>query len=262
MSTDPWPVHVSRRGLLIGGAAGGGLLVAWALMPRRYDAPLSAGPGETAFGAWLTIGKDGVVTVAVPQLEMGQGVTTLLPQVVAMELGADWRQVAVEPAPANGAYVNLPLAARWAPLWQPTIAALADQPDDYLLRRWAEEERFGATAEGTSLAAFELPCREAGAAARAMLAMAAADRWGVAWEQCEAAAGFIVHGEKRLSFARLAEDAAGYTPPDPPPLRSEPPADSLAPFADPEEMHISFPRLDLPSKVDGSHLFAGDVRLP
>ena len=56
------------------------------------------------------------------------------------------------------------------------------------------------------------------------LAMAAADRWGVDWEECDAQAGFIVHGDQRLSFARLAEDAAGYSPPDPPPLRPEPPA--------------------------------------
>ncbi len=255
-------LRVSRRGLLAAGAAGGGLLVAWALLPRTFDVPLAPGRDEVAFNAWLKIARDGVVTVAVPQLEMGQGVTTLLPQVVAMELGADWRQVAVEPAPVSGAYVNLPLAARWAPLWRPTVAALADEPDDYLLRRWAEDERFSATAEGTALAAFELPCREAGAAARAMLAMAAADRWGVGWEECEAQAGFIVRGQQRLSFAELAEDAAGYDPPDPPPLRSEPPADKLPPFADPDKLYVAYPRLDLPSKVDGSHLFAGDVRLP
>ncbi|HEY6814905.1 MAG TPA: molybdopterin cofactor-binding domain-containing protein [Croceibacterium sp.] len=255
-------LRVSRRGLLAGGAVGGGLLVAWSLLPRSYDSPLAPGREEAAFNAWLKIARDGVVTVAVPQLEMGQGVTTLLPQIVAMELGADWRQVAVEPAPPNGAYVNLPLAARWAPLWRPTIPALADEPDDYVLARWAEDECFGATAEGTSLAAFELPCREAGAAARAMLAMAAAEQWGVGWEECEAVGGFIVQGERRLSFASLAEDAAGYDPPDPPPLRSEPPSDSLPQFADPDELYVSWPRLDLPSKVDGSHLFAGDVRLP
>ena len=106
----------TRRGILIGSAVGGGLLVAWSLSPRHYPPPLSAGPDEASFDAWLKIAGDGVVTVAVPQLEMGQGVTTLLPQVVAMELGADWRQVAVEPAPVSGAYANLPLAARWAPL--------------------------------------------------------------------------------------------------------------------------------------------------
>ena len=247
---------------MVGAAAGGGLLVAWTLLPRNYEAPLAPGRAEHAFGAWLKIARDGVVTVAVPQLEMGQGVTTLLPQVVAMELGADWRQVAVEPAPASGAYVNLPLAARWSRLWRPTVPALNDEPDDYFLRRWAEDERFGATAEGTSLAAFERPCREAGAAARAMLAMAAGERWGVAWEECEAAGGFIVHGRQRLSFAELADEAAGQAPPDPPPLRPEPPADPPFVLAEAAEAEIPFPRLDLPSKVDGSFLFAGDVRLP
>ena len=255
-------LRVSRRGIIAGAAVGGGLLVAWSLLPRSHDVPLAPGRGEAAFNAWVKVASDGVVTVAVPQLEMGQGVTTLLAQVVAIELGADWRQVAVEPAPASGAYANLPLAARWAPLWRPTVAALADEPDDWLLRRWAEDQRFGATAEGTSLAAFELPCREAGAAARAMLAMAAADRWDVDWEECDAQAGFIVHGEQRLSFARLAEEAAGYAPPDPPPLRPEPPADIPPEFADPADLYVSYPRLDLPSKVDGSHVFAGDVRLP
>jgi len=241
---------------------GGGLLVAYALLPRTYEAPLAPGHGETAFNAWIRIGRDGVVTVAVPQLEMGQGISTLLPQVVAMELGADWRQIAVEPAPISGAYVNLPLAARWAPLWRPLIPALADEPDDYWLRRWAESERFGATADGTSLAAFELPCREAAATARAMLAMAAADRWDVDWRTCEAAQGFIVHEGKRLGFAELAESAAGYSAPDPPPLRAEPPAETVLPTDGNGTRELAFPRLDLPSKVDGSYLFAGDVRLP
>lgn len=256
-------LHVSRRGLLAGAAVGGGLLVAWSLLPRRYDSPLPPGRDESAFNAWIKIARDGVVTVAVPQLEMGQGVTTVLPQVVAMELGADWRQIAVEPAPISGAYVNLPLAARWAPLWRPFIRELGDEPDDYLLRRWAEDARFGATAEGTSLAAFERPCREAAAAARAMLAMAAAKRWNVGWEACEASEGFITHGTQRLSFGELAEAAAAFDPPDPPPLKPVAPAEPT-PIAEVEagEREVLFPRLDLPSKVDGSYLFAGDVRLP
>jgi isoquinoline 1-oxidoreductase beta subunit len=230
-------------------------------LPRAYDSPLSPGQGESAFNAWIRIGRDGVVTVAVPQLEMGQGVTTLLPQIVAMELGADWRKVAVEPAPVSGAYVNLPLAARWAPLWRPTIAALADEPDDYLLRRWAEAQRFGVTADGTSLAAFELPCREAAASARSMLAMAAADRWNVNWEECTASQGFIVHQDKRLPFADLVDDAVEYDPPDPAPINPQPPSERAG-MAEDDTREITFPRLDLPSKVDGSYLFAGDVRLP
>ncbi|HSF11457.1 MAG TPA: molybdopterin cofactor-binding domain-containing protein, partial [Erythrobacter sp.] len=94
---------ITRRGVLAGAAAGGGLLVAWWLLPREYRTPLVATGDEHVFGAWLKIATDGVVTVAVPQLEMGQGITTLLPQIVAYELGADWRQIAVEPAPVSGA---------------------------------------------------------------------------------------------------------------------------------------------------------------
>ncbi|RPF71136.1 molybdopterin cofactor-binding domain-containing protein [Aurantiacibacter spongiae] len=256
---------ISRRGLLAGAAAGGGLLVAWSLMPRSYDNPLSPGPGEAVFDAWVKIGADGVVTVAVPQLEMGQGVTTLLPQIVAMEMGADWRQVAVEPAPVSGAYANLPLAAAWAPLWRPLIPALAGDADDILLGRWARGSRFNATAAGTTLAAYEQSCRQAGAAARAMLAMAAADRWDVDWEQCRAENGVVTHDANAASFAELALEAAAYDPPDPAPLRPEPVAEP-APLPGyggaAEDLPPAFPRLDLPSKVDGSFTFAGDVRLP
>jgi isoquinoline 1-oxidoreductase beta subunit len=253
-------MHVSRRGLLAGAAAGGGLLVAWWLMPRSYASPLVAARGEHVFGAWLKIANDGVVTVAVPQLEMGQGITTLLPQIVAYELGADWRQVAVEPAPVSGAYGNVPLARKWIALWDPMAAGLSARTDALLAERFAGAQRFNATAEGTSLTAYEAPCREAAAAARAMLAQEAAARWGVPYEECEVEAGFVTHGPNRASFGELAEGAAGYAPPDPPPLRPEPPREKPLP-ADAEETP-AFPRLDLPSKVDGSWRFAGDVRLP
>jgi isoquinoline 1-oxidoreductase beta subunit len=253
-------MQLTRRGLLAGAAVGGGLLVAWTLWPRSYDPPLAPGRGEWAFGAWLKIARDGVVTVAVPQLEMGQGVTTLLPQVIAVELGADWRQIAVEPAPVSGAYANVPLAAKWAPLWMPLAPGLADDPGDSLARRLAEEADFVATAEGTSLAAFEQPCRLAAATARSMLMQAAADRWDVGWEECDTAEGFVVHSGKRLSFGELAEVAAEYEALDPPPLRPEPASERPLPGESEGEMRFS--RLDLPAKVDGSFLFAGDVRLP
>jgi isoquinoline 1-oxidoreductase beta subunit len=248
--------------VLVGGAVGGGLLVAWALWPRQYGAPLQAGENETAFGAWLTIATDGIVTVAVPQLEMGQGVTTLLPQIVATELGADWRQIAVGPAPVSGAYANFPLAARWTPLWRPGLPFLANDADDWLLKRWAQDEAFVATAEGTTIAAYEQPCREAAASARAVLCMAAADRWDVHWEECEATGGLVRLGPKTLTFGELAKAAASYEAPDPPPLRPQPAAETEQAFSDPEQLQTAFPRLDLPSKVDGSHLFAADVRLP
>ena len=251
-------MQVDRRKLLLGSAVGGGLIVAWALIPRRYPLPLSPSANEYAFGAWLKVAADGMVTVAVPQLEMGQGITTVLPQIVAMELGADWRRVAVEPAPISPAYANTALAARWSELWMPAFAGMAAAPDSAIARRFAESNRFMATAEGLSLAAYELPAREAAAAARTLLAKAAAARWGADWERCKAEDGFISDGANKLSFGALAAEAAAYGLPKSPTLRPDAPAEH--PF--PANGGLRFPRLDLPSKVDGSHLFAGDVRLP
>ena len=87
---------ISRRQLLIGGGAGVGLIVAWAAWPRRYGARPAAAPGETVMGPFLKIGVDGHVTMIVPQAETGQGAWTALPQMLADELGCDWRTVAVE----------------------------------------------------------------------------------------------------------------------------------------------------------------------
>ncbi|NTZ44032.1 xanthine dehydrogenase family protein molybdopterin-binding subunit [Altererythrobacter sp. SALINAS58] len=253
-------MKLSRRGVLVGAAAGGGLLLAWGLMPREYGSPLPTGPDETAFGAWLTIARDGIVTVAVPQLEMGQGVTTILPQIVAGELGADWRQVAAEPVPPSGAYANIPLAAEWAPLWMPAFPGLAGEPDNLIAQRYARASSFTATAAGTTLAAYELPAREAAATARALLAMAAAERWDIPWEECRVENGFVLHQNQRAAFGELAAEAALLVPPDPPPLRPE--AMQERPFAGAAGAPLDFPRLDLPAKVSGQFLFAGDVRLP
>lgn len=253
-------MQLTRRTLIAGAAAGGGLVLAWYLIPRAYPSPLTAGRAEHVFDAWLKIGEDSVVTVAVPQLEMGQGVTTLLPQVVAQELGADWRQVAVEPAPVSGAYPNVPLAEKWIALWDPPAHGLTDASDGFLARRFAEGARFNVTADGTALAAYEIACREAGAAARAMLAEEAASRWDVQPEACIVEGGIVQHGANRATFGELAAGAALREPPDPPPLRpEEPAAQELPDIADAPPL---FPRIDLPSKVDGSFQFAGDVRLP
>lgn len=249
-------MRVTRRGLLIGAAAGGGLLAAWALLPRSYGPPLPAREGEYAYNAWLRIDREGVVTLACPALEMGQGISTLLAQVAAVELGADWRQVAIAPAALSQAYADPVLAERWGPFWLP----LGEEAGASVARRYAEAGPLVATAEGTALAAYEQPVREAAATVRAMLMQAAADQLGVAVEQCEAQGGFIICGDKRLRFADLAEAAAGYDPPEPPPLRAEPAMERAADF--PPGGVLRFPRLDLPAKVDGTFSFAGDVRLP
>lgn len=249
---------------MTGAAIGGGLVVAWWFLPREYPNPLTPARGEHVLGAWLKIAEDGVVSVAVPQLEMGQGITTLIPQVVAEELGADWRQIAVEPAAAAPAYPNTPLAKRWISLWDPATAGLSDGTDDMLAERFATSNAFTATADGTSLAAYEQPAREAAAAARAMLAMEAAGRWGASWEECEVYSGLVRLGDNRATFGELAAGAAERSPPDPPPLRPEAPDETPKAGASGADVgpSASFPRIDLPSKVDGSYRFAGDVRLP
>ncbi|MGB7408147.1 MAG: molybdopterin cofactor-binding domain-containing protein [Pontixanthobacter sp.] len=262
-------MEISRRGVLLGAAVGGGLLVAWGLRPRVFPTPLEPAAGEYAFDAWLKIAEDGIVTVAVPQLEMGQGVTTVLPQIVAQELGADWRQIAVEAAPTSGAYANVPLASEWAPLWMPFLPAMADDAGNFIAERFAQANRFGATADGSTLTAYETPCREAAAIARQALIETAADRWDISADACDSANGFVISADRRLPFGELAAEAAMREPAEVAPLRAEAAAERPLPIIAATNglpaqgrQSIDFPRIDLPAKVDGSFPFAADIRLP
>jgi isoquinoline 1-oxidoreductase subunit beta len=245
----------SRRRLLIGGGVGAGLIVAWSLWPRRYQPNMRAADGEHLFGPWLKIAEDGKVIVALPQSESGQGVYTALAQIVAGELGADWRSVAVQPVGPSPLFANELLAREWAPAFWPN----SFNPDEMgpLVERWTAEQArrtsFNITGGSSSIRQFERPCREAGATARALLCMAAAERWDADWEQCETEKGFVTFGRKRLAFAELVAEAAQYDPPDPVPLR---------PNARNRLSGRDAPRLDAASKVDGSASFAGDIRLP
>ena len=241
---------ITRRRLLIGGGAAAGLVVGWAVWPRHYAPNLATGPGEHVYNAYLKIGSDGRIIVAVPQAEMGQGVYTSLPQILADELGADWRTVAVEPAPINPIYaVTLGAeeeAARMLPDW-------LDGAGKWAAREVAMRLNLTITGGTTSIRMFEQRMIEAGAAARALLCMAAAERWGIDWKACDTEAGFVVRGGDRIRFAELAEAAARLDPPNPLMLRG------------PQEHSLigrPVPRLDLPAKVDGSAELGADVRLP
>ena len=237
---------ISRRSLLVTGGTGIGLALAWAVWPRRYAVDLAPAEGETPIGAWLKIAESGRITVVVPQAEHGQGVHTTLPQILADELGADWRTIGVEAALPNPLYAN-PLAADT--LFGGTLAPL---PDTVRREHWVRSALL-LTGGSTSLRMFEAPLREAGAAARVLLAKAAAVRWGVDWEQCETRDGFVVGDGRRLRFGELAAAAAGFDLPEELPLR----------FGDEGRLvGQSLPRLDAPAKVDGSANFTGDVRLP
>ena len=242
--------EINRRTLLVGGGVGAGLLLAWQVWPRSYAPSLRAAPGESLFGAFLKIGNDGRVIVAVPQAELGQGAWTALPQILADELGADWRTVSVEPAPPSPLYANRLLAGEAGAGEAPAFLRDAGR---WVAEEIATREAVMLTGGSTSVRAFEAGLREAGAAARALLSKAAAARWNVEWESLDTALGFVVDGANRLSFAELAEEAAGETLPELLPVRGGV-ANRLA--------GQPLQRLDLPSKVDGSARFAGDVRLP
>ncbi len=246
---------MNRRKFLIGGGALGGLVVAWAIWPRSYEPNVAATENEQVFGAFLKISEDGQVTVVVPQSEMGQGVYTVLPQILADELGADWRTVAVEPAPINPLYSNIPLAEQWAESLMPagTEKLAENAAVRWVAQNVAIREQFMLTADSTSIPAFASSFREAGAAARVLLTKAAAAKWDVSWEACTVENGIIANGDKTLRFGELVRDAASQSLPDPVPLRTAG-AGSL--------IGQDVPRLDLPSKLDGSANFAGDVRLP
>lgn len=246
---------VSRRALLVGAGAAGGLALAWTIWPRSYAVNLAAAEDQSIFNAFLKIASDGRVSVIVPQCEMGQGVTTLLPQIMADELGADWRTIAVETAPISPLYANTVLVDADSAAATPR-ALLPDAVGD--VRNWARHE-YGVrhammlTAGSSSVQMFEGPCRAAAAQARAMLMMAAAARWDADWTACDTAAGFVTLGKRKLRFGELAAAAAAMTPPAEPQYR--------AVSADPLYGQ-DVTRLDLPAKVDGSMNFAGDIRLP
>jgi isoquinoline 1-oxidoreductase beta subunit len=242
--------RITRRTLLVGGGLGAGLVIAWGLWPRSYEPNLRAAPGETLFNAFLKIARDGRVIVAVPQAELGQGVYTSLPQILADELGADWRTVSVEPAPIHPLYANQLLAEQNLGIGLPSAFQGIGR---WAAREYATRSALMLTGGSSSVRAFEPRMREAGAAARALLSMAAAERWDAEWERLDTANGFVVNGKERIAFGELAEEAAGHDLPANLPVRGG---------VENRLLGKSLPRIDLPSKVDGTAQFAGDVRLP
>ena len=218
----------SRRTVLIGGGAGVGLIIAFLAWPRQEGSPLRPDANEQVMGPFLRIATNGRVTLAVPQVETGQGIWTGLAQIAADELGAAWETMAVEPAPHGAHYSNKLIA------------------HDYGVTGRV-------TAGSSSIRAFEQVLRESAAIARAMLCGAAAKGWGVSAAECDTQGGFVVHEGKRIGFGEIAAAAAGLRPPD---VVQRRPAGSGELAGEP------LPRLDLPTKSDGSLRFASDVRLP
>ncbi|MBC7505938.1 MAG: xanthine dehydrogenase family protein molybdopterin-binding subunit [Sandarakinorhabdus sp.] len=238
---------VTRRTLLVAAAAGTGLAIGWAVWPRGRGTLFAAGPDETAINAYLKIGADGRVVVAVPQAEMGQGIWSGLAQIAADELGADWNAVGVEPAPLAPAYANHGMLIDTVGGMPGAFRGFASFAGGKVIDYFDMQ----ITGGSTSVRGFEAPLRAAGAAGREMLCRAAARRWGVDWQDCDTRAGFVVHKANRLAFADVVKDAVAEDAPRSPTLRHAP-----------QLVGKPLLRLDIPAKTDGSARFGADVRLP
>ena len=169
-----------REFLLRTGTAGAGLLLA-----ARLEPVLAKGPTRFQPSVFLAVDDGGDVTVWVAKSEMGQGVRTALPMIVAEELAADMDRIRIQPA-------------------------LADP-------RYGQMRTVGSTSVRTSWE----PLRKAGAAAREMLVSAAAARWGVLPQACRAESGLVLGpGARRAGYGSLVARASRVPVPEDPPLRA------------------------------------------
>jgi isoquinoline 1-oxidoreductase beta subunit len=210
-----------RQFLEVAALAGGGFAVGFAW--PTAEAATEAGADPFAPNPWIRITPDNGITVVVDKAEMGQGVCTGLPMIVAEELDADWARIRIEAAPAAKAYAH----------------------------PW-----FGVQGTGgsSSVRAMWLPLRQAGATARAMLVAAAAQAWEVDAATLRTDRGSVIGPMGvRATYGKLCTRAAKLAPPKDVPLK-DPRRFRI--------IGKSTPRLDTPEKVDGTATFGLDVGLP
>ena len=175
---------LERRAVLKASLLAGGGLALEALIPLRVlagDATEQMSTAPAQLSAFVAIAADGTVTILSKNPEIGQGVKTSLPMMVADELDCDWSQVRIAQA-------------------------------DVDQHRYGEQSAGGSTATPKNW----LPMRQTGAAARAMLVQAAALKWNVKADELTTARGRIVHGAtgRSLGYGEVAAAAAALTPPD------------------------------------------------
>src|SRR6266511_5845634 len=230
MTSDP---KINRRQFMITTSVVGGALVLGFFLPsQKAEAAIIAEKpwtppteGGTEVNAWLVIGNDDTVTIRVAQSEMGEGVFTSMPMLVAEELECDWTKVRAEYASANRS-----------------------------LRENRVYQRMATGGSGAVRRSREY-LQQAGASARARLIAAAAQQWGVSANECRAEHGMILHAAsgRRVNYGAVAAEAATVK------LDAEPPIKT------PEQYTLlgqSLKRLDVPLKVNGTAIYGIDVRLP
>jgi isoquinoline 1-oxidoreductase beta subunit len=194
------------------------------LVPLAPSAQQSATSHEIT--DWIAIAPDGAVTLGLSQPEVGQGSYTVLPQILAEELDADWKRVTVRFVTGRDAYK----------------IAFKDEPP---------VQKEGASMSTTTLYS---RLRAAGAAAREVLTRAASARWSVPLADCRTEAGFVVsRSGARLAYGALAAEAAKL------PLNPSPPLKDPARFT---LIGQPLPRLDTRAKCTGAAVFGIDVDVP
>ncbi len=222
---DKKALKVSRRGF-VGGAAG--VSFSFALGGSLLDAGEALAQGASGkLNAYVTIATDGGIVIMTPAPEMGQGVNTVLPLIIAEELDADWSKVKVQQAPVNAAY-NHPIFRG-----QYQVASL--------------------TTRG-----YWMPLRTAGAQARRVLLDAAAQRWGVPVTELTTEPSMVVHAGsgRKMGYGEIAGFA--QTPEKLPEIKPE----DLKPVARFRLLGKDVQRIDIAEKSSGKMLYASDVQVP
>jgi isoquinoline 1-oxidoreductase beta subunit len=191
-------------------------------LPAAHSGPRAAGLSGSQLNAWLRIGTDDSVTILVDRSEMGQGVYTALPALIAEELEVDLSRIKIAAAPVGPDYVNALNGGQ--------ITGTSNSIPD----AWDK-------------------LRKAGAQARSMLVAAAAQRWRISPAACQAVGGKVVAQGRTASYGQLAAAAAKLPVPKEVALKAA---------KDFRLIGKSLPRLDTPDKVDGSAEFGLDVQLP
>lgn len=228
-SNEGEEIAVGRRNFLkVMGGLGAGLTLGFSL-PASQSAQAATNAADAVTfepNAFVRIGTDNTVTVMIKHIEMGQGTYTGLTTLVAEELDADWSQMVAEGAPADAKRYNNTF---WGPMQ--------------------------GTGGSTAIANSYIQMRTAGAAAKAMLVAAAAQRWNVDASQIQVKAGVVSHGDKQATFGELAEDAAKQAIPD----------DANVKLKSPDQFVLigkqNVSRKDS-GKNDGTAIFTQDIKLP
>ena len=203
--------------------------------------------GDVKLNGWVMIGTDNRVTVVLAKNEMGQGIMTALPTLVAEEMDVPLTSLRLVQAPLDKIYGDTTMLAEGLP-FHPEDHSAIHHLGRWLSRKIERELGIQVTGGSSSVKDSWLPMREAGASARARLMLAAANRWGVPVSECNTIDGHVTHARGlKASYGELAADAAELGDV----------SFQLKEASAFNQIGKSLPRLDIPAKIDGS-----DHRLP